>query len=155
MSVFSQRNQIVMALEPNADRYDGTPTSDVIAMKHYRHVTFILQEGAGGTGTVKIEVEECTSSAAAGNTAIAFNYRVASSGDTFGALTAATSAGFTTTAGANKQVLIEIDAAELSDGSPFVRLQLTEVANDPCDAGIVAICSEPRYSAEIMPTAIV
>ena len=152
--LFSQKNQIVQALAPDADLYAANPATDVISTANYNHVTFIIQEGAGGTGTVKIQVEECTSAAGAGNTAIAFKYRVASSGDTFAALTDSDSAGYTTTAGANKQVLVEIDAAELSDGSPFVRLQLTEVANDPCDAAVVAIVSEPRYSAATMPTAL-
>lgn len=152
--IFTEENMVVPALYPNADLYAADPATDVVNMKLYDHVTFILTEGEGGTGTVKIQVEECTSAAGAGNTAIAFNYRVATTPDTWGALTASAATGYTTTAGANKQVAVEIDAAELSDGSPYVRLQLTEVADDPCDAGVIAILSKPRFPQAVLDTSL-
>ena len=155
--IFSQNSQSVMALAPDADRWNGDPATDIINTKNYGHVTFYIMEGAGGTGTTVLTVEECDDVSASNSTAIAFNYRVtaAGGGDTFGALTAATAAGYTTIAGAQKQIIIEIDAAELSDGFPFVRIQTTEAVDSPCDAAIIAICTKPRYSQAIMPTAIV
>lgn len=150
--IFTEQNEVSMALAPDADLYAADPATDVYNMKYYDHITFILNEGAGGTGTVKIEVEECTSKAGAGNTAIAFRYRLKSDKDgAFGAVTASAATGYTTVAGANKQVAIEIDADELSDDSPYVRLQLTEVVDSPCDAGVVAILSKPRYGSDSLP----
>lgn len=152
--IFTQQNQVAIALAPDADRYTSNPATDVFNMANYGHICFVLQEGAGGTGTVKIQVEECTSIAGAGNTAIAFRYRVASTGDTWGTLTDSASTGYTTTAGANKQVVVEVDARELSADSQFVRLQLTEVADDPCDAAVIAILSNPRHASDSLITAI-
>lgn len=152
--IFTELNHPVYALMPDADRYNSDPATDVFNMENYDHITFILMEGAGGTGTVKIEVEECTTAAGANNTAIAFRYRLMSTTDTWGALTASASTGYTTVAGANKMVAIEVDASELSDGYNFVRLQLTEVADDPCDAAVIAILSQPRYAQAVPTTAI-
>jgi hypothetical protein len=151
---FIGQNHVAWALMPDADLYDPDPATDVFNLKQYGHITFILFEGAGGTGTVKIEVEECTTAAGANNTAIAFRYRLMATTDTWGALTASAKTGYTTVAGANKAVAIEIDASELSDGYNFVRLQLTEVVDDPCDAAVIAILSEPRYAQAVPPTAI-
>lgn len=151
--LLTEQHHVVRALAPDADRYNGDPATDVFNLENYGHITFLLDEGAGGTGTVKIEVEECTAADGTGATAIAYRYRV-SSGDTWGALTAVAAAGYTTVAGADKMVAIEIDAKELSDGSNFVRLQLTEVVDDPCDAAVLAILSEPRYAQDVPLTAL-
>ena len=152
--IFTERNHIAIGLVPDADLYAADPATDIINMEDYSHVTFLLTEGAGGTGTVKLTVEECDDTTPTNSTAIAFKYRVCSSGDTWGALTASAATGYTTTAGANKMVAVEVDAAELSDGYPFVRLQLTEVVDDPCDAGVVVILSGARYPQAVPTTAI-
>ncbi len=152
--LFTQRHLPVFALAPDADRYASDPATDVINMANYRHVTFLLIEGAGGTGTATITVEECTALDGTGATAIAFNYRLAATADTFAALTAAAAAGYLTIAGANKMVAIEIDSAELSDGSPFVRLTLTEAVASAVDACVIAIASEARYPQDTLISAI-
>jgi len=144
--IFTEHNEISTALQPVADAYAADPATDVYNMKYYEHISFVIVEAAGGTGTVKIQVEECTSKAGAGNNAIAFKYRVKSdSNGAFGALTASAATGYTTTAGANKVIVVEVNADELAADSPYVRLQLTEVADSPCLAGVVAILSGPRY----------
>jgi len=147
-------NHVVIALQPDADRYNADPATDVFNMENYDHITFILMEGAGGTGTAVLTVEECTAADGTGATAIGFRYRLMSTIDTWGALTAVASTGYTTVAGANKLVAIEVDADELSDGSNFVRLQITESANDPVDAAVLAILGRPRYPQDIPVSAI-
>lgn len=138
-------------LQPVADAYAADPATTTVNMRHYGHVTFLLMEGAGGTGTATVEVEECTAANGDGATAIPFQYRVSTdAGVTFGALTAATASGFTTTAGANKVIAIELEDDELSEDSPFVRVQLTEVTDSPCAAGVLAVLSKPRNSREVM-----
>lgn len=151
MQLFTENNAIKTVLQPVADAYNPDPATATVNMRHYGHVTFLLMEGAGGTGTATVEVEECTAADGTGATAIPFRYRISTdAGVTFGALTAAAAAGITTTAGANKVIAIELDDSELSDDSPFVRVQLTEVVDSPCAAGVLAILSKPRNSRAVM-----
>ena len=65
-----------------------------------------------------------------------------------------TASGFTSTAGANQLYIIEVNAEELDSDSPFVSLTLTESANDPVDAGVLAILGEARYPGDTHLTAI-
>lgn len=136
-------------LQPVADAYAADPATDIVNLQYYRRALFLIIEAAGGTGTATVEVEACTDNAGSDNEAIAYKYRVISDGD-WGTLTDATAAGFTTTAGANKLIAIEVDAADLPDTKPYVRLQLTEVVDDPCLAGVLCILSEPRYAQDVM-----
>lgn len=155
MSYFTEEHAIVMVLAPDADLYDPDPATDVVNTENFEQVTFILMHGIGATGTVKIEVEECTAADGSGNTAIAFNYRLATAGiDSFAARTAIAATGYTTVAGSTQMVAIEINAAELSDGSPFVRLQLTEVVDSPVDAAVICILGKPRYPQATQVTSV-
>ena len=135
--IFTQEHAIVTVLAADADRYNTDPATDIVTTQDFRHVTWFLIESAGATGTVKIQVEECTDNAGAGATAIGFNYRVGTNLGVFGAIVASAAAGYTTVAGADKIIAIELDAAELSDGSDWARLQLTEVVDSPVDARIL------------------
>jgi hypothetical protein len=130
-------------LNPAADMYNGDPASDVVSLANYHGARFEIIEGAGATGTATITVEECTANDGTGATAIAFNYRVKDGTGDWGAWTAATTAGFTTTAGANKLYEIDVLADTLSDGSPFVRLQATEVV----DSAVVGCANARAYRA--------
>ena len=105
-------------------------------------------KGAGGTGTAVITVESCDDTSATTTTAVAFNYAVCTSGNTWGSITAATASGFTTTAGANQSYAIEIRADELSGTDKYVRMVATESANDPCDGAGLVILVDPKYPAD-------
>ena len=100
---------VVTALQPDADRYDSDPATDVFNMALYNHITFVLMEGAGGVGTTTLTVEECTDAAAAGATAIAFSVRVMATIDTWVAAVATAAAGYLTIAGANKMIEVLLD----------------------------------------------
>ncbi len=154
--LLSQLLKISTALAPAADRFNANPATDVYNLALYGHIAFIHQQGAGATGTATITVEACTSAAGAGNTAIAFSYRLGDAdGQNLGALTEVTSSGYTTVAAdENTIVIIEINAEDLPDGKPFVRLQYTEVANDPVAAGCLAVLSEGRFIGDTLPTAV-
>jgi len=148
-----EKTAIVQVLAPDADAFAGTPTIDIIDMANYRSVTFVFVHAVGVTGTSKITIEECDDNAASNSTAIPFSYRL-SAGMTgvWGALTAVTAAtGYTTVAGSNKVVAITIDAADLADGFPFVRLVAVEVANDPVDGCVYAILTNRRYGQATGP----
>ncbi|MCP3904782.1 MAG: hypothetical protein GY715_14235 [Planctomycetes bacterium] len=122
----------------------------------YGHAAFIVEHGAGATGTVVVTMEECTASDGTGATAIPFKYKVADAADPLGAATLqdATATGFTIAAGADQQAVIEVDAADLSDGSKWLRMQLTEGVDSPVAAGVVAILSKPHYAGANLASAL-
>jgi len=146
---------LVKGLDPVADAFDGTVYSDIINMKNHEEITFVIYKGVGTTGTSTITVEACDDVSASNSAAIAFDYQAITSGDTHGAMTAATTAGFTTTAGSSQLYLIRVKAQALSNNYGYVRLKAVEVANDPVLGGILAILSGPRYDQAVQATAIV
>lgn len=148
-SIFSEENNIRQGLAPDADRYNTDPATDVVNTKYYGHTTFIVEHGAGATGTAVVTVEECTAADGTGATAIPFKYRLYAITAAQGALTDATASGFTITAGANKLAVIEVPSRSLSDGSPYVRVQLTEGVDSPVDASVLIIQSQPRYAGTL------
>ena len=145
-SLISECHVLQVALAPIGDRYNTNPASDIFNMAQLDRGAFWLEEGAGGTGTVKIQIEACSDVSGTGNTAIAFKYRLRTAPGAWGAITAGASTGYTTVAGANKGVIVEFQAADLPAGKPFIRCQLTEVANDPCDAALYFIGAGPSYA---------
>lgn len=133
----------------NEDIFAGDPASDVLNLAKYESVIFIISKNAGAQGTATITVESCDDVTPSNTTAVAFHYKVSTSGNTWGATTAATAAGFTTTAGADQCYVIEISADELSSTDQFVRLKTTEVANYAVDGAILCVLGRARYPADI------
>lgn len=133
----------------------GGKNGDVFSMENHSHATIIIQIGVSSAAFTKILVNECTSLAGAGATAIAFNVykEETAAGDTLGARTAVTSAGLTPSANDTIMYVIELDAAELSDASHFVQLSLTNTTNSVI-ASAVAILTGARYGGEQSATAI-
>lgn len=147
---------VVNALVPVADAFDGTKYTDIINMKNFNHISFIIQCGAGAVGTATITVEASDDVSASNVSAIPFIYQACVTGDTFGARTKCAATGFATTAAANKMYKIDVDAEALNaSGYGFIRLKSVEVANDPVTGGIIAILTEPRYEQGVFDTAIV
>ena len=154
MQTFMENNLLAMALAPDADRFNGDPATDVYSLENYDEITFVVIEGAGGVGTATITVEECTSAAAAGATAIGFKYKTATTADTtatWSTWSTATSSGHKPAAAANKMTAVRVRASELSNGSPFVRVQLAEDDSTAVDACVIAILGDCRYSGEVPP----
>lgn len=154
--IFSERHKLVTGLAPVADAFSGTVGSDVINCKNYQKVTFVVYKGVGATGTATITVEACDDVTPTNTTAIPFRYRDQQDSDNVtGALTAATTAGFTTTAGSAEMYIVEVDVAELgTEGYGYVRLKSVEVVDSPVLGGILCILSEPRYGKSVMDAAI-
>jgi len=153
--VFTERNHIVMGMDPIADAFAGTVYSDVVNMENYHHCTFIRYQGVGTQGTSVITVEACSTEGAAAQTAVAFKYREMTTNDTWGALTAATTAGFTTTAGSSAMWAIEVDAQDIAaTGYSYARLKLVEDDNYEVLGCIVIILSHPRYAEDVHATVI-
>lgn len=138
----------------NVDIFNGNPGTDVINLGKYDQALWIIQKGAGATGTATITVESCDDVTPTTATAIAFNYWTCTSGDTWSDMQTATSSGFTTTAGANQVYAIEVNSSELYSTNKYCRLKATETVNDPVYGGITCILGKPRYGGEVKLTAI-
>jgi len=133
----------------------GGKSGDVFTMEAHAHASIIVQIGVSAAAFTKILLNECTSFAAAGATAIAFNVykEETAAGDTLGARTAVAATGLTPSANDNIMYVIELDADELSPGYEFVQVQLTNGTNSVL-ASVVAILSGARYGQDQSATAI-
>lgn len=149
----------IKGLDPVADAFDNaaTPASDVVNMKNWKNCLFTIHYGVGLTGTQTLTVEACDDAVPTNTVAIPFHYRQTLSGDTPGAITAASASGFTTTAGSSKIVEIEIESQALAaSGYNYVRLKQTaEPVNSPCLAGILVQLYNPRFAQAVADSAIV
>ena len=144
--ILSERVNIRQALVPAANRYNANPATDVFNLKLYETVAFVINKGAGATGTAVVTIEECDDAAGTNPVAIPFRYRQHAAGAAQGALTSAAAAGFTFAAGVDRLAIIEVEAASLDSVKSFVRMQLTEgVVDVAVVAGVLAILGKPRY----------
>lgn len=151
-----QTRQYIKGLDPVADAFDSTVATDIVNMANWKVATFIIYLGVGATGTSTITVEACDDVAASNTSAVPFVYRQILTGDTPGALTKATSAGFATTAGSSKLVVVSVESEALAaSGYQYVRLKAVEVVNSPVLGGVLIELSSPRFASEPNATAIV
>ena len=156
-SLVMERSHFEVGFVPVADAWDTTSgTSDIVNMNRHNRVRFILFWGVGATGTFTPVVEACDDVAASNVTAIPYRYRVTTAAAGPGAVTLATAAGFTTTAGSNQVVEIEVDAATVgATGYGFVRVKCTEVVNSPILGGCLIEMLEPNHAGLVQTAAIV
>lgn len=139
---------VVNALVPVADAFDTAKDTDIIDPQG-GGVLFIIQEGAtAGAAVNTITVEACSTITASATTTIPFIYRQCTSGDTWGAWTAATTAGFSATmTTANSMWQVYVDPAEVAEtGYRYVRLSTDETGDFAVTAGILAIVMPVRHA---------
>lgn len=140
----------------------GGVNGDRFTMENYGHASIIVQVGVSAAAFTKIELWECN--AATGGVDATDNVKIAyraykeetASGDTLDSGTSAatvTTAGVTPSANDNIFYVLEVDAAQLSDGFPFLELRLTNGVNSVI-ASAVAILSGSRYANAASPTAL-
>ena len=138
--------------------YSGATNSDVFSMAKHAHASIIVALGVTDADAGNITVEECTAADGTGATAIEFNYYAEETalGDTLGARTAVATAdaatGIDVSANDNIFYVIELDATELSEDSPFVRIALSAPGGAQLGA-ITAVLSGARYAKEQSATA--
>lgn len=145
---------IVNAIAP-VDINGAAVNSDVWSMGKYSHASIVLSLGVTGAATT-FTLEECDDFTPTNSTAIVFDYfaETVAGGDTVIARATATTSGIAASTNDGVFYVIEIDASQLSDGFPNLRL----VLSDP-SAATLATCivflSGARYGGELSPTAIV
>lgn len=156
-SNLSQKVHFVKGLDAVADAFSGTVYSDFVKVSNYSKAVFLLHKGVGATGTSTITMlaGDDTASPATTSTAIPFRYKAITSGDTEGAFTAATTAGFTTTAGSSQLYVIEVDTEELGDtGYAYLGLKAVEVVDSPVLGGVLIELHGGRYQQDVPATVI-
>ena len=145
--LLTEITHLVKGIDPIADAFSGTVRSDVVNMKNVGKARFLIHCGVGATGTSTITMEASDDAVPTNVTAIPFKYRQVLSGDTPGALTQATTAGFTTTAGSSKVIEVEVDASDMaSTGYGYLSLKAVEVVDSPVLGGILIELYDLRYS---------
>lgn len=138
----------IMCLDPVADGLSGTVNTDVFEVQG-EGAFFIVYTGVGATGTSTITIDACDDIVPTNTTAVAFNYRSMTTAGTWSAQTAATSTGFTTTAGSSDMYLIDVPAGNIgATGYGYVRLSAVEVVDSPCVAAIVGAVYGLRYAPQ-------
>lgn len=137
---------------PSADLFNGDPTGDYACLKYGFQIVFIIQEGAGGTGRATLTVLAATNASGGSAEAVPFRYiSQANTGASRAAIAAATAAGITPAAGANKITMIVVNADELPDGKPWVALKATESVDDPVVGSIIGMVGPTRHQQDQIP----
>lgn len=155
-SLILERAHFVKGIDPVADFADTVQSSDVVSMRGHEKLLAVIHKGVGTTGTSTITVEACDDVVPTNTTAIPFRYRAMTSGDTAGAITLATAAGFTTTAGSSQLYLVEVDAeAVAAAGYTFVRVKMTEVVNSPVLGGMLLMLLNPTFEGAAVPSSVI
>lgn len=150
--VVAEDGHTVQALAP-VDINSGV-SSDVWSMANASHASITILLGVTG-GASTVTLEECDNFTPSNSTAIAFSYykEETAGGDTLGVRTAATSSGFAASTNDGVFYVIEVDASQLSDGRPNLRV----VFSDPSGAtfgSVSVLLSGLRYAQEASATAI-
>ena len=141
----------VKGLDPVADFMSGTVYTDIIEVMG-EGIGFLIYKGVGTTGTSTLTVEACDDVSASNSSAVVFWYKQISTTDS--GWTAATTAGFTTTAGSSDMYLVVAPKDVFaSTGYKYARLKAVESANDPVLGGIAAFVYGLRYGPQ--PTSLV
>jgi len=133
----------------------GAVNSDVFSMEGFAHATIIVTAGSTNADAGNVTVEECDDFTPTNSTAIVFSYyaETTAAGDTLGARTAATVAGIDVSGNDNIMYVIEIDAAQLTDGYPCLRIAWSACGGATYGAAI-AILTGSRFAGDQNATAI-
>ena len=139
---------VVPGIYPAADFMAGTVTTDVVKCQSASGVVFWIFRGdaTAGTETGTVTVLGCDNVTPSNTTAVAFQYRISTTPDVWGAWTQATATGFVMTAGDNQVYEVFVPAANLAAiGYAYVQLQIVEVINDPLVGAILMAVVNPSY----------
>lgn len=127
----AERLAVIATIDPDAYA-TGDQTSDVIDMRYWREVMFIVQAGTlGSSATIDFVVKGDTASNGSFTTTI-----------TGKSITQMTEAG----TDSDKQAVVNVTAEEVAaQGYRYIRGTLS-VGTATSDAGVIALAAYPRYS---------
>lgn len=138
-----ERLQFIKGLDPVADAFTATVSSDVIDMSEFSRIVFLMYAGVGATGTSTFTVEACDDTTPSNVTAIPFFSRD-DHVDAEGAVTARAAAGYIPAAGSSKISAFEVREDALSaTGYRYVRLKAVESVDSPV-LGCILVLGEKK-----------
>jgi len=151
--VLAEQGHIVNALPPI--NITGGALSDRWSMKNHAHATIIVSIGVSAAAFTKIILNAATAASGGSKAAIGSRYAAeeTAAGDTLGSLAAFTSAGITPSANDTIMYVLEVDASELPDGSPWLEVELTNGTNSVI-AAVIVVLTGSRYQGDQNQTAI-
>ena len=151
MNVIPEKGHIVQLITPQD--LAAASSSEVFSMSNYEHADIIILKGAGSAAT--ITVEEADDFVPTTVDLIGFSYRTetTAAGDTLSTVGTAGTGGVAISANTSTMLIISIDADELDDGYPCLRIRNDAVGT--CLLGVVVCLSNSRYQGAITPTAII
>lgn len=155
MARLSERLSIVFVLQPK-DHGGAVATGESINMGKLRRIMFLIQQGAVGTGNPALTLKSGASDGTQ-TTSETFRYRLADAdqasagADNYAAWSTSSSLTLTAATYDQRILVVEIDSDELTDGQPWLTLELSNVT--AVTAAVVAI-GEPKYEANDVPTVI-
>jgi hypothetical protein len=135
-----------------------TTTSAKINMKNWRHATIIIQLGVHGASPV-VTLQSSDGASPEGTTPIAFSLykgetaNTAANGDVLSARNSVSATGFTPAATSGIYEVIEVGAAGLAAGQPYLEVVLTSPTT--CLASVLVILSGGRQESESSETVLV
>jgi hypothetical protein len=148
------QEHVLPGIYPVADFMAGTVATDIFEVMSAEGAAFDIIKGVGTTGTSTITVLACDDTSPSNTSAVTFFYRISTTPDVWGDWTAATTAGFVTTAGSNQMYQVWVDAAVLAEvGYGYVKLVATESVNDPVIGAILGRVVGLRYGPQ--PTSLI
>ncbi len=141
---------------PVADFNKGGNVSDVVNMKGYFEVYFMLQLGArtGSTAAPVITLLSADDVSPSNTEAIAFEYKLLTTNDVNSAWIAVSSSGYTVVSGDDQVIVIRgrVDNAFLN--YEYMQLSLTEPADDPQVGALLIMMAKPRHNIATLETVI-
>lgn len=128
----------------------GGATGARFNMKGHKHASIVILGGVSAAAWTKIILRACTLASAGVATDIPYRLYAeeTDAGDTLGAMEQVAATGRTPTANNNVIYVIELDARELPDGSPWVEVALTNGANSVIAACLVVLTGG-RYAPNL------
>lgn len=153
MSLLTERLQFIKGIDPVADAFDSTQSTDVVDMAEFERVIFLSVIGVGATGSSTVTIEACDDIVPTNTVAIGYMSRDDHQ-DAEGAITARAAAGYIPTVGSSRINSFEVDQQALAaSGYRYVRAKFVESVNSPVLGGVVII-GEKRAARAINPSAI-
>ncbi len=146
----AEQGKPVAGLAP-VDIGGAAKTSDYFSLENYSHASIIVYCGAI-TNAATITVEESDDNTGNDTTAIDFSYYQITAGVTGSRTTTSSAAGFSTGTTDGSMFVIEIDAADLTDGYPYLVVKTTDAAANLIT--VVPVLSGARYAQAAPPSAL-
>ena len=148
---FIESHKVIhLSTEAMRDRWNGGWSSDVIHMREYSGILFIIDQTSGvGAAELTVRSADDTTPTTTSGISEAW-YRASTTPDTWGAWTKlSSSSGFVTAITPDKTYEIYVPASSLSGTNEYIFLDAVESTNSPVDVNCLAILIGPKSAEDV------